>query len=160
MLRYTRIFLFLSLSFVQSRTFPFYKTFLFQLNVFGHQYIAQQYYTVIGCNNCHQIIFGISPQGYQCSGRNFNKNCSVIKVLTIPFIFLVCHINLHRHCVKLYDDSCPGPIIKKDRGIRKFIGMKDSTDHSRIKKTSHFLQSKFIRGCLSRVVLMNLMFYL
>uniref|UniRef100_V5GIW5 Rho guanine nucleotide exchange factor 12 n=1 Tax=Anoplophora glabripennis TaxID=217634 RepID=V5GIW5_ANOGL len=90
-----------------------------KLSVFGHQYIAQQYYTVIGCNNCHQIIFGISPQGYQCS---------------------VCHINLHRHCVKLYDDSCPGPIIKKERGIRKLIGMKDNTDHSRIKKTSHFLQ--------------------
>ncbi|KAJ8922198.1 hypothetical protein NQ315_004135, partial [Exocentrus adspersus] len=90
-----------------------------KLNILGHQYIAQQYYTVITCNNCHQIIFGISPQGYQCS---------------------VCHINLHRHCVKLYDDNCPGPINKKDRGIRKLIGMKDNTDHSRIKKTSHFIQ--------------------
>ncbi|XP_071053113.1 rho guanine nucleotide exchange factor 11 isoform X2 [Onthophagus taurus] len=71
-----------------------------KLTVQGHQFNAQQYYTVIVCNHCHQIIYGIGPQGYQCS---------------------VCLINLHRTCVKLYDDSCPGPITKKDRGIQKVM---------------------------------------
>lgn len=40
----------------------------FQLTVHGHHFTAQQFYTVIHCNNCHQIIYGISPQGYQCTG--------------------------------------------------------------------------------------------
>lgn len=98
----------------------------FQLNVLGHQFVAQQYYTVIICNNCHQNLFGISPQGYQCSA---------------------CLINLHRHCVKQFEDSCPGPIMKKDsnsRGIMKLIGMRhDSNDHNKMSRRSNqFLQSK------------------
>ncbi|CAH1989346.1 unnamed protein product [Acanthoscelides obtectus] len=89
-------------------------------SVLGHQFIAQQYYTVVYCTNCHQILYGIRPQGYQCS---------------------VCLINLHRHCVKLFEDSCPGPITKKDRGIMKLIGMRhDSNEHNRIRKSSQFLQ--------------------
>nr|CAI5838003.1 unnamed protein product [Callosobruchus analis] len=97
--------------------------FLFQSSVLGHQFIAQQYYTVVYCTNCHQILYGIRPQGYQCS---------------------VCLINLHRHCVKLFEDSCPGPITKKDRGIMKLIGMRhDSNEHNRIRKSSQFLQSKY-----------------
>ncbi|XP_060520310.1 rho guanine nucleotide exchange factor 11 isoform X2 [Cylas formicarius] len=87
-----------------------------KLSYLSHQFVLQQFYSVTPCNNCHQIIYGISPQGYQCA---------------------VCLINLHRHCVKLYDDSCPGPILKKDRGIRKFIGMRhDSADQSKTKKMS------------------------
>ncbi|XP_008190770.2 rho guanine nucleotide exchange factor 11 isoform X1 [Tribolium castaneum] len=89
-----------------------------KLNVQGHQYVAQQYYTVIVCNNCHQIIYGIGPQGYQCS---------------------VCLINLHRPCVKLYDDSCPGPINKKDRGLGKFIRMRHENNDNRRKHSSHFI---------------------
>ncbi|VEN52760.1 unnamed protein product [Callosobruchus maculatus] len=89
-------------------------------SVLGHQFIAQQYYTVVYCTNCHQILYGIRPQGYQCS---------------------VCLINLHRHCVKLFEDSCPGPITKKDRGIMKLIGMRhDSNEHNKIRKSSQFLQ--------------------
>ncbi|KAG5882226.1 hypothetical protein JTB14_007201 [Gonioctena quinquepunctata] len=91
-----------------------------KLNVQGHQFVAQQYYTVIICNNCHQILYGIGPQGYQCSA---------------------CLINLHRHCVRIFEDVCPGPIMKKDRGIMKLIGMRhDSNEHNRIKKNSQFLQ--------------------
>ncbi|XP_030755908.1 rho guanine nucleotide exchange factor 12 isoform X2 [Sitophilus oryzae] len=89
----------------------------------GHQFMSQQYYTVIPCNNCHQIIYGISPQGYQCS---------------------LCLINLHRPCVKLYDDACVGPITRKDvRGLRKLIGMRhDSAEQNRHRKTAttNFIQ--------------------
>ncbi|XP_063911076.1 rho guanine nucleotide exchange factor 11 isoform X3 [Zophobas morio] len=88
-----------------------------KLNVQGHQYVAQHYYTIIVCNNCHQIIYGIGPQGYQCS---------------------VCLINLHRLCVKLYDDTCPGPINKKDRGLGKFIRIRHENDNRR-KHSSHFI---------------------
>ncbi|XP_068892581.1 rho guanine nucleotide exchange factor 1 isoform X5 [Tenebrio molitor] len=88
-----------------------------KLNIQGHQYVAQQYYTVIACNHCHHIIYGIGPQGYQCS---------------------VCLINLHRLCVKLYDDTCPGPINKKDRGIGKFIRIRHELDNRR-KHSSHFI---------------------
>nr|XP_023026441.1 rho guanine nucleotide exchange factor 12 isoform X3 [Leptinotarsa decemlineata] len=91
-----------------------------KLNVQGHQYVAQQYYTVIMCNNCHQILYGIGPQGYQCS---------------------MCLINLHRQCVRIFEDICPGPITKKDRGIMKLIGMRhDSNEQNRLKKNSQFLQ--------------------
>ncbi|CAH1107321.1 unnamed protein product [Psylliodes chrysocephalus] len=91
-----------------------------KLNVLGHQFVAQQYYTVIFCSNCHQILYGIGPQGYQCSA---------------------CLINLHRFCVRQYEDSCPGPITKKDRGIMKLIGMRhDANEHNRIKKNNQFLQ--------------------
>ncbi|XP_072375594.1 rho guanine nucleotide exchange factor 12 isoform X3 [Diabrotica undecimpunctata] len=91
-----------------------------KLNIMGHQFVAQQYYTVIFCSNCQQILYGIGPQGYQCSA---------------------CLINLHRHCVRQFEDSCPGPITKKDRSIMKLIGMRhDTNEHTRMKKNSQFLQ--------------------
>lgn len=106
----------------------------FQLNILGHQFVAQHYYTVIICNNCQQFLYGICPQGYQCT---------------------VCLINVHRHCVKQFEDACPGPITKKEsnsggsRGIMKLIGMRhDSNDHNKItKKSNQFLQSK----CTGRI---------
>ncbi|KAF5297372.1 hypothetical protein FQR65_LT01302 [Abscondita terminalis] len=85
---------------------------------YGHQFVAQQHYTVILCNHCHQNIYGIAPQGYQCAA---------------------CLINLHRLCVKLYDDTCPGPINKKDRGIGKLMDRIHSRDHRR-KPSSNFIQ--------------------
>ncbi|GLV42592.1 Rho guanine nucleotide exchange factor 2 [Carabus blaptoides fortunei] len=90
-----------------------------KLNVSGHHYVAQHYFTVLSCNNCHQIIYGIGPQGYQCS---------------------VCLINLHRQCVKQYDDSCPGPINKKDRGIGKFMErIRPESKDSRRKPSAYFI---------------------
>ncbi|XP_048525123.1 rho guanine nucleotide exchange factor 12 isoform X1 [Dendroctonus ponderosae] len=86
----------------------------------SHQFVDQQYFTVMACNLCHQIIYGISPQGYQCTA---------------------CLINLHRSCVKLYDDSCPGPIRGKERGIRKLIGMRhDMSEQIRHRKASQLTQ--------------------
>uniref|UniRef100_A0A1Y1KTQ6 Rho guanine nucleotide exchange factor 12 n=3 Tax=Photinus pyralis TaxID=7054 RepID=A0A1Y1KTQ6_PHOPY len=89
-----------------------------KLILLGHQFVAQPYFTVIPCNHCHQIISGIAPQGYQCAA---------------------CLINLHRLCVKLYDDTCPGPINKKDRGIGKLMDRIHSRDHRR-KPSANFIQ--------------------
>ncbi|RZF41036.1 hypothetical protein LSTR_LSTR002668 [Laodelphax striatellus] len=64
---------------------------------------SHQYFTVTYCNHCQLIIWGIGPQGYQCSN---------------------CHLNIHRHCVKVLDENCPGPMVKKEKGndrISKFM---------------------------------------
>lgn len=45
------------------------------------------------------------------------------------YIFSVCGINLHRLCVKLYEDICPGPITKK--GIHKLMDFKTSKEPRR-----------------------------
>ncbi|XP_050312480.1 rho guanine nucleotide exchange factor 11 [Anthonomus grandis grandis] len=94
-----------------------------KLSHLSHHFVAQQYHTVKLCNYCHQIILGISPQGYQCSA---------------------CNIDLHRVCVKKYDDCCPGPFkAKESRGIiRGFVkGMRhDQSEQNRIRKASQFIQ--------------------
>ncbi|XP_046676809.1 rho guanine nucleotide exchange factor 11-like isoform X3 [Homalodisca vitripennis] len=61
----------------------------------GHHFLAHQYYTVTYCNHCQLIIWGIGPQGYQCSD---------------------CGLNIHRSCVRSLDENCPGPMVKKDKG--------------------------------------------
>ncbi|XP_066907035.1 rho guanine nucleotide exchange factor 12 isoform X2 [Halyomorpha halys] len=61
----------------------------------GHQCVAYQYYTVTYCNHCQLIIWGIGPQGYQCTN---------------------CGLNIHRHCVSVLEENCPGPMVKKERG--------------------------------------------
>lgn len=61
----------------------------------GHQCVAYQYYTVTYCNHCQLIIWGIGPQGYQCTN---------------------CGLNIHRHCVSVLEENCPGPMVKKEKG--------------------------------------------
>lgn len=57
----------------------------------------------------------------------------------------MCLINLHRLCVKLYDDPCPGPIMKKDRGgIGKYIPFRHDNNEHRRKHSSNFTQSNYI----------------
>lgn len=38
-----------------------------QFTIKGHNFIAHQYFTVTYCNHCQLIIWGIGPQGYQCT---------------------------------------------------------------------------------------------
>ncbi|KAJ9582239.1 hypothetical protein L9F63_003368, partial [Diploptera punctata] len=66
-----------------------------KVTVLGHHFVAHQYYTVTYCNHCQFIIWGIAPQGFQCSD---------------------CSLNIHRHCVKVLEENCPGPIVKKEKG--------------------------------------------
>ena len=42
-----------------------------KLSVRGHHFVAHYYYTVTYCNHCQLIIWGIGPQGYQCSSKFF-----------------------------------------------------------------------------------------
>ncbi|XP_066148059.1 rho guanine nucleotide exchange factor 12 isoform X2 [Euwallacea fornicatus] len=93
-----------------------------KLSHLSHQFVAQQYFTVMSCYYCHQIIYGICPQGYQCTA---------------------CNINLHQNCVKQYEDYCPGPFKAKEGRISKFIAMRrENSDQSRQKKVSQFIQNE------------------
>lgn len=38
-----------------------------KVQIRGHNFVAHQYYTVTYCNHCQLIIWGIGPQGYQCT---------------------------------------------------------------------------------------------
>jgi len=35
----------------------------------GHPLVLRQYYEVTHCNHCQTIIWGVSPQGYHCTGK-------------------------------------------------------------------------------------------
>lgn len=39
-----------------------------QVVIQGHPLILKQYYEVTHCNQCQTIIWGVSPQGYHCTG--------------------------------------------------------------------------------------------
>ncbi|XP_050528343.1 rho guanine nucleotide exchange factor 11-like isoform X2 [Daktulosphaira vitifoliae] len=70
----------------------------------GHHFVAHQYFTVTYCNHCQLIIWGIGPQGYQCTN---------------------CILNIHRVCVKVLEENCPGPIVKKDRANDRISKLMD-----------------------------------
>lgn len=36
----------------------------------GHPLVLRQYYEVTHCNHCQTIIWGVSPQGYHCTGNS------------------------------------------------------------------------------------------
>lgn len=58
----------------------------------GHNLQLHQYHEVTHCNHCQDIIWGVSPQGYQCAN---------------------CELNIHRSCSKTLEESCPGPAQTK-----------------------------------------------
>ncbi|XP_065161980.1 rho guanine nucleotide exchange factor 11 isoform X3 [Atheta coriaria] len=91
-----------------------------KLNYYGHQYDAKQYYTVIRCNNCTQIIYGIAPQGYICSA---------------------CHINLHRNCISHYTDLCPGKHPGKGMKTKIMDKIRNEKDQKR-KQSANFIQTE------------------
>uniref|UniRef100_A0A1B6C0U4 Rho guanine nucleotide exchange factor 12 n=1 Tax=Clastoptera arizonana TaxID=38151 RepID=A0A1B6C0U4_9HEMI len=99
-----------------------------KLTIKGHQLLAYQYYTVTYCNHCQMIIWGIGPQGYQCSN---------------------CGLNIHRNCVKILDESCTGPLSKKEKGndrISKLMERIMPAEHNRRKPSSHsFAQAERLR---------------
>lgn len=58
----------------------------------GHHLTLRQYYEVTHCNHCQNIIWGVSPQGYNCTD---------------------CELNIHRACSKVLEENCPGPAPQK-----------------------------------------------
>ncbi|XP_031788329.1 rho guanine nucleotide exchange factor 12 isoform X2 [Nasonia vitripennis] len=71
-----------------------------KMAVRGHHFVAHQYFTVTYCNHCQHIIGGIGPQGYQCGN---------------------CTLNVHRQCVRIVEENCPGPLVRKEKGISKLM---------------------------------------
>ncbi|XP_063995232.1 rho guanine nucleotide exchange factor 12 isoform X4 [Diachasmimorpha longicaudata] len=65
-----------------------------KMTVRGHHFAAHQYFTVTYCNHCQLIIGGIGPQGYQCTD---------------------CSLSVHRPCVRVVEENCPGPVVRKER---------------------------------------------
>lgn len=88
--------------------------------VLGHSLVLRQYYEVTHCNHCQNIIWGVSPQGYRCTN---------------------CELNIHRICVRILEENCPGPAPQKrkephssDNKISKFM--------EKIRPTHHFIQGE------------------
>ncbi|XP_032676783.1 uncharacterized protein LOC116846699 isoform X4 [Odontomachus brunneus] len=65
-----------------------------KMTIRGHHFVAHQYFTITYCNHCQLIIGGIGPQGYLCSD---------------------CSLSVHRQCVRVVEENCPGPLIRKER---------------------------------------------
>ncbi|XP_034171982.1 rho guanine nucleotide exchange factor 2 isoform X4 [Osmia lignaria lignaria] len=65
-----------------------------KMTIRGHHFVAHQYFTITYCNHCQLIIGGIGPQGYLCSD---------------------CSLSVHRQCVRVVDENCPGPLVRKER---------------------------------------------
>ncbi|XP_014478297.1 PREDICTED: rho guanine nucleotide exchange factor 12 isoform X2 [Dinoponera quadriceps] len=65
-----------------------------KMTIRGHHFVAHQYFTITYCNHCQLIIGGIGPQGYLCSD---------------------CSLSVHRQCVRVVEENCPGPLMKKER---------------------------------------------
>jgi hypothetical protein len=40
-----------------------------QLTAKGHHFVAHQYFSVTLCNHCGNVLWGTSPQGYQCTSN-------------------------------------------------------------------------------------------
>ncbi|KAI5704922.1 hypothetical protein M8J75_010069 [Diaphorina citri] len=61
-----------------------------KLQIRGHNFVAHQYFCVTYCTHCQLIMWGIGPQGLQCSA---------------------CFVNVHRgSCAKGLEENCPGPM--------------------------------------------------
>lgn len=64
----------------------------------------------------------------------------------VEFFIPVCLINVHRQCVKQYDDACPGPMNKKDRGIGKLMDrIRPESKVSGRKPSAYFISSKYLQ---------------
>jgi hypothetical protein len=59
-----------------------------------------------------------------------------------------CALNIHRHCVKVVEENCPGPLTKKEKGndrISKLMEKIRPEREARRKPSSHnFAQSTYI----------------
>lgn len=86
-----------------------------KVSIKGHQLALHQYHEVTHCNHCQNIIWGLSPQGYQCEN---------------------CELNIHRNCSKALEETCTGPLQRK-HGETKISRLME-----KIRPTHHFIQCK------------------
>ena len=40
-------------------------------------------------------------------------------------IFIDCSLNVHRQCVRIVEESCPGPVVRKERGNDRISKLMD-----------------------------------
>jgi hypothetical protein len=72
-----------------------------------------------------------------------------------------CALNIHRHCVKVVEENCPGPLTKKEKGndrISKLMDKIRPEREARRKPSSHnFAQSTYIYvNCKHEMLMLRL----
>ncbi|XP_077272585.1 rho guanine nucleotide exchange factor 2 isoform X2 [Temnothorax americanus] len=87
-----------------------------KMTIRGHHFVAHQYFTITYCNHCQLIIGGIGPQGYLCSD---------------------CSLSVHRQCVRVVEESCPGPLMRKERGNDRISKLMERIRPERKPPSSH-----------------------
>ncbi|XP_014614376.1 PREDICTED: uncharacterized protein LOC106792462 isoform X2 [Polistes canadensis] len=87
-----------------------------KMTIRGHRFVAHQYFTITYCNHCQLIIGGIGPQGYLCSD---------------------CSLSIHRQCVRVVEENCLGPIVRKDRGNDRISKLMERIRPERKPPSSH-----------------------
>lgn len=58
-------------------------------------------------------------------------------------LLIDCSLNIHRVCVKLLDENCPGPLVKKEKikdRITKLMDKSRSERETRKKPSLNFIQ--------------------
>ncbi|XP_067203804.1 rho guanine nucleotide exchange factor 11 isoform X3 [Linepithema humile] len=87
-----------------------------KMTIRGHHFVAHQYFTITYCNHCQLIIGGIGPQGYLCSD---------------------CSLSVHRQCVRVVEENCPGPLVRKERANDRISKLMERIRPERKPPSSH-----------------------
>ncbi|XP_011332497.1 rho guanine nucleotide exchange factor 12 isoform X2 [Ooceraea biroi] len=87
-----------------------------KMTIRGHHFVAHQYFTITYCNHCQLIIGGIGPQGYLCSD---------------------CSLSVHRQCVRVVEENCPGPLMRKERANDRISKLMERIRPERKPPSSH-----------------------
>lgn len=90
-----------------------------KVTVRGHHLVLKQYYEVAHCNHCQNIIWGVSPKGYNCTD---------------------CEMNIHRSCSRVLEEVCPGPVPTKRK--EHHADNKMSRLMEKIRPTNYFIQAE------------------
>ncbi|XP_036143967.1 rho guanine nucleotide exchange factor 11 isoform X2 [Monomorium pharaonis] len=86
-----------------------------KITIRGHHFVAHQYFTTTYCNHCQLIIGGIGPQGYLCD----------------------CSLSVHRQCVRVIEESCPGPLMRKEKANDRISKLMERIRPERKPPSSH-----------------------
>ncbi|XP_017884355.1 rho guanine nucleotide exchange factor 11 isoform X1 [Ceratina calcarata] len=89
-----------------------------KMTIRGHHFVAHQYFTITYCNHCQLIIGGIGPQGYLCSVTD-------------------CSLSVHRQCVRVVEENCPGPLVRKEKGNDRISKLMERIRPERKPPSSH-----------------------
>ncbi|KYN02866.1 Rho guanine nucleotide exchange factor 12 [Cyphomyrmex costatus] len=94
-----------------------------KMTIRGHHFVAHQYFTITYCNHCQLIIGGIGPQGYLCND---------------------CSLNVHRQCVRVVEENCPGPLMRKERANDRISKLMERIRPERKPLSSHHHSQNYI----------------